>query len=445
VEVVVRARELLGHLEPFEVTDLTSAALATAIAALVRDGRLPAGVDLPSERDLAATIGRSRGTIARAYEQLRHEGLAHTRHGAGTTIGCCAGPWASSRAAELVPVLPLAGVPSPLDGGRVIDLRRVRWAPELHGTGQLTGSGPQVGPGASLLTAGRVRALDVVLTALARPGEAVLVPELTDPAVLALFHVRGLRGLGLPLDRRGRPDLPGWLRRIRSRPSPVVLLPATHAAPNGTTLASHERQLLAETAVTTDATLIEDRNDADLWIEHPPPPPMTSFDQGERTISIAPAATPAMSHDELASIHTTNATIATRVRAVSAALHAMPEGHARAATGGTFPTHPQLWEQRRRHLVEHTAALIRWVTPLAPQLSMVEAAGGAVRWVRTGNLPGSVVTDAARARGVLVEPAASWQVGDNTDPPAVTLTVTGPTDELLAGVQVLIEVVRDLA
>jgi DNA-binding transcriptional MocR family regulator len=441
----VRARELLGDLEPFEGTQLTSAALAANIAALVRDGRLPAGVDLPSERDLAATIGRSRGTIARAYERLRHEGLVHTRHGAGTTIGCCAGPWASSRAAELVPILPLADARSSLDGERMIDLHRVRWAPELRGRGHLQGSGPAVGADASLLAAGRVRALDVVLTALARPGEAVLVPELTDPVVLALLHVRGLRPLGLPLDRRRRPDLPGWLRRIRSRPSPVVLLAATHAAPNGSTLAGHERQLLAETVATTDATLIEDLSDADLWLEDPPPPPMAAFEDGERTISIAPAAAQAMSYDEVVTIDTTNATIAERVRAVWAALHAMPDGHALAATEGTFPTHPKLLEQRRQHLVEHTAALIRCVTPVAPQLSVVEATGGAVRWVRTGDVPGSLVADAVRARGVLVEPGASWQVGDDTDPPAVTFSVAGPTDELLAGVQVLIEVVRDLA
>ena len=197
----MRARELLRRLDGREVADLTSASLATAIAGLVRQGLLPAGADLPSERDLASALGRSRGTIARAYEQLRADGLAHTRHGAGTTIGCCAGPWASSRAAELEAIVPVVATRTLPLATRTIDLRRTHWdVPPLPGTSR-SAAGPEAGFAAGLAPRsvpgsggdpGRDAALPPlggVLTELLAeqgPQESAEQPVVVDGAVRAL-------------------------------------------------------------------------------------------------------------------------------------------------------------------------------------------------------------------------------------------------------------------
>jgi DNA-binding transcriptional MocR family regulator len=73
------------------------------------------------------------------------------------------------------------------------------------------------------------------------------------------------------------------------------------------------------------------------------------------------------------------------------------------------------------------------------------AEGGPVRWIGVGQLSGSLVADAARARDVLVEPGAHWQAVGEADPPAVTVSLSGPTEDLLTGVRVLVEVVEELA
>lgn len=47
---------------------------------------LPAGMQLPSSRDLALELGSSRNTVTYAYEQLLAEGYLESRPGAGTFV-----------------------------------------------------------------------------------------------------------------------------------------------------------------------------------------------------------------------------------------------------------------------------------------------------------------------------------------------------------------------
>ena len=60
--------------------------LADRLARLADTGALPAGALLPPERALAAAAAVSRNTATSAYQLLREEGLAETRHGSGTRI-----------------------------------------------------------------------------------------------------------------------------------------------------------------------------------------------------------------------------------------------------------------------------------------------------------------------------------------------------------------------
>jgi GntR family transcriptional regulator/MocR family aminotransferase len=60
--------------------------LERALREAVRDGRLRAGVLLPSSRGLAAELGVSRGVVTTAYEQLSAEGYLVTRQGALVSV-----------------------------------------------------------------------------------------------------------------------------------------------------------------------------------------------------------------------------------------------------------------------------------------------------------------------------------------------------------------------
>lgn len=63
-----------------------SSALAEALRAAIRDGRLAAGSRVPSTRTLANDLGIARGTVTRAYVQLGTEGFLLSRQGAPTTV-----------------------------------------------------------------------------------------------------------------------------------------------------------------------------------------------------------------------------------------------------------------------------------------------------------------------------------------------------------------------
>lgn len=462
----MRARELLRRLDDVEVTELTSASLAAAIGGSVRRGQLPAGTDLPSERDLAAELGRSRGTIARAYEQLRADGLAYTRHGAGTTIGCCAGPWASSRAAELEAIVPVVATAAS-SPTRTIELRSTHWgataAPGAPAAGMADGplteaasdvradvlrdvlAGQGLDPHEDRWVAvdGATRALEVALAALLTPGDRILVPALCDPGWLALLRVRALHPVALPVTADGRADVPGWLRRLRTRSAAVALVSATHAAPAGAVLAPHERRLLVEAAAQSDVTLVDDLRHAELWLEQPPPPALATFDADDRTVTIGSTSSGAPSGAALGWLHASSGPLAQRLRAVATTIDAAPSAATVAAAAGGHHRRSSVLLKRRQHLIDHTALTIRLVTPAAPRVAVAPAAGGPFRLLRLGGVPGSVVADAAGDRGVLVHPAAAWAVGAG-DPPGVVVSLTGGTEELVAGLRVVIEVARDL-
>jgi DNA-binding transcriptional MocR family regulator len=466
----VRARELLRALEDLGVTDPGAHALAATIGGLIRSGHLPAGVELPSERDLGTALGRSRGTVARAYAQLRAEGLAHTRHGAGTTVGCCAGPWASSRAAELEPVVPMA-VARPPEAGRCIDLRWPGWGPAGAAPGDpavtaigthadtserpdgllgrvigphLEALGLGIRPEETIPVANATRALDVALATLLRPGERVLVPALTDPGLLALLRIRGLYPVALPVTPQGGPDVPAWLQRLRARTAAAAVVPSSHAPPAGTVIAAHERRLLVEAAAEADVALLDDLQHAELWMERPAPQPLAGFDADDRTVTLGATSPAAPVGAGIAWLHSASAPLTERLRGVAAALDAHPAGPVVTAAEVTSGQRAVWLAQRRQHLINHTSVTIRLITPAAPQLTVAPAAGGPCRLLHLGGVPGTTVADAARERGVLVHPGAACAVGA-ADPSAVVVSLTGPTEELVLGLRTLIEVVRELA
>lgn len=60
--------------------------LKEQLSLAIDDGTMPAGSALPSERGLADSLGLSRMTVRRAFEQLVSEGLIEQRQGSGTYV-----------------------------------------------------------------------------------------------------------------------------------------------------------------------------------------------------------------------------------------------------------------------------------------------------------------------------------------------------------------------
>src|SRR6476661_1205864 len=68
-------------------------ALAGSVRGLLSDGRLPLGVRLPAERELAEALTISRTTVTAAYRDLRESGHLTSRRGAGSWTALPAGGW----------------------------------------------------------------------------------------------------------------------------------------------------------------------------------------------------------------------------------------------------------------------------------------------------------------------------------------------------------------
>jgi len=81
--------------------------LKRQVERLVRAGVWEEGRKVPTERELAATLGVSRHTVSASYKQLQEEGLLVSRQGCGTFVASGVGP-AGQGAEQLERVVDLA-------------------------------------------------------------------------------------------------------------------------------------------------------------------------------------------------------------------------------------------------------------------------------------------------------------------------------------------------
>jgi DNA-binding transcriptional MocR family regulator len=282
-------------------------ALARAIGAEIERGAVGRGARLPAERVVAATLGVSRGTVVAAYDDLVAGGLVERRVGSGTfALGDAAvdlppGREGSALFARLVDrssgpgevpddlldlsisVLAdldaMAGIRLDVDDLRHVDpdtgyspwglggLRRA--IAEEVTAWDLPTTDAQV-----VVTTGAQQAISVAAACWIRPGDVVLVEDLTYPGALVTFAAAGAEVVGVRVDGAGVvvDDLARCLRR---RPSLVYLQSTVHS-PTGVVLPAARRRAIARLLADARVPLVEDLALAALaW--DPPPPPIAAF------------------------------------------------------------------------------------------------------------------------------------------------------------------------
>jgi DNA-binding transcriptional MocR family regulator len=229
----IGTRELAGQLQGWREAQPCLpgyAALADRLRTLVLDGRLPLRAALPSERALAQLLGTSRTLTTAAYRQLREQGFADSRHGAGT--------WTALPGHAGAPQAWLAGDQEP----GIADLAHAapEGPPELHGAlmaaladlprllpghGLLAAGQPELRAAIAarytarglptsaeevLVTAGASQGLRLVLADVLDAGDRLLVEDPTWPHALDTARALGARPVGLPVED-------GWdARAVRS-------------------------------------------------------------------------------------------------------------------------------------------------------------------------------------------------------------------------------------
>ncbi|UTY57207.1 transcriptional regulator PtsJ [Massilia sp. erpn] len=197
------------------ITGKTAADIFDSIRMLTQTGALTAGQELPTVRDLAATLGVNRNTISMAYKRLAAAGIAVTQGRLGTVIRAQSGPGEQE---GVLPGSPLAdlgsGNPNPAwlpDIGAA--LARKPYRTRLYGE-------PPVDPELEAaarhwlsrdcpeqleinLTHGSVDAIERLLAAHLVAGDKVAVEDPCFLSSVNALRAAGLQTVGVAVDAQG--------------------------------------------------------------------------------------------------------------------------------------------------------------------------------------------------------------------------------------------------
>ncbi|MDP8927886.1 MAG: PLP-dependent aminotransferase family protein [Actinomycetota bacterium] len=286
--------ELVRMLGPWRNTSSTlPASLAVGLSALILDGRLPVGIQLPAERVLAEALGVSRASVVAALDELRARQCLRTTHGAGSTV--CLPPhtelaslsaWAaatSTSPAEPAMIDWSAATPTnpPV---AVLDayqqaLTRLPFAGTGYSAGGLvelrvavadryTRRGLRTDPDQILVTAGAQQALSLLVEHKVRPRDRVLVETPTYPGMLDVLRAARARLSCVPVEG-------GWsltsLRAGLGDPANrlAYLMPGLHN-PTGQVMSRSQQESVLHSIASPGPAVILDETLADL---HPPDRP----------------------------------------------------------------------------------------------------------------------------------------------------------------------------
>lgn len=245
--------------------------IADAIDEEVQNGSLRAGARLPPHRDMADHLGVTVTTVTRAYAEAARRGLISGHVGRGTFIR---GAEVDDSSAHdpidlsiniLMPDKEIASIEPRLFQRRVLPWTQILGYVPTPGHRRhrqaladwLTTQGLPVSLDRVVLTAGAQHAMTVALAATAKPGDTILVEELTYSGMKSLaahFHLK-LRGVAM--DSEGlRPEaLEAACRATHAR---VLYCMPRLQNPSSAIMPERRRRQIAALAEKHRLTVIED-------------------------------------------------------------------------------------------------------------------------------------------------------------------------------------------
>lgn len=295
--------------------------IGAQIKEAIADGRLPAGAQLPTVRQLAAELGVTRLTVQTAYAELQSGGWLEATVGRGTFVSSQTATqprWSAVNGAAT----PAAVIGDILQMGQTQGLRSLASAspdpalfPEsefwasmeaqrphaalVAGYGPAQGDallrielaahlserGVEVTPDDVLVVAGVTQGVALAAQALAQPGESVLVEQPTYVGFLHQLRARGLQPVAVPVDADGpSPEMVAQLaaqHRIRF----FYTIPSFQNPTGCCTTPARKAQLL-ELADRLDFYIIEDDLYGWLAYDDAPPAPLKAADANQRVLYV---------------------------------------------------------------------------------------------------------------------------------------------------------------
>ncbi|HEY2948793.1 MAG TPA: PLP-dependent aminotransferase family protein [Micromonosporaceae bacterium] len=441
------------------------AALAGAVRSLLADGRLPLGVRLPAERELAEALTISRTTVSAAYRLLRESGHLTSRRGAGSWTALPAGHrvassglWTPQDDLDMID-LSCAALAAPAelaDAARaaVDDLRRYLGGAGYHPAGlpELRAAvadgfvrrGLPTSVEQIMITSGAQHALDLVLRLVVPAAAGVLVETPTYPNALAALSARRARVATHGLDATGV----GWdgellLGSLRqTRPRLAYLIPEFQN-PTGHLMPVELRERLPVAAHGSGTDLVVDESFVDLALDGVVvPPPVASFDRHSRVISIGGMSKPFWGGMRIgwvrASAPVVQRLAATRV-GVDMASPVLDQlvGVRLLAQGETIV------KARRARLAAQRDALVAALREELPEWRVTVPSGGVSLWAELDGPVSSALSRAAEELGVRLAPGPRFGL-DGTLERFIRLPFTLPEADLVEAVSRIAAVRYDL-
>ena len=407
--------------------------LALALQHLIAGELIPAGTRLPAERTLAEAVHVSRPTVTAALDELRDLGLVESRQGSGTWIAERTPPPRSVPAmSELVLTdqgINLAAATAP-DASHLGPLRLglgdLLSVSPAHGydpvglpalreriAARLTRRALPTSVEEIVVTNGAHHALALSLGALARPGDRVIVEELTYGGLLDLAEAA--RVLPVPIAGDGEGPCPYALdRAIRQSQPRLVYLVAPIHAPTGTATTGARLRDIAGVLDEHEALVIADETLAELH-------------RGKRAPSLATLCSAAcvVTVESLSKSVWGGLRIGW-IRTPRALRQPILRHRSRVDLGTAVPAQlvalqiearlDALVSARNRELRAKAAHLQRRLTACMPAWSVPIPDGGLCLWARLPVDDTSPYVDAAARHGVVVMAGAVARADRSADP-----------------------------
>ncbi|HEY7222371.1 MAG TPA: PLP-dependent aminotransferase family protein [Micromonosporaceae bacterium] len=472
---IIRGGHLVRLLDQWRTTPATRhggrlpeyAALAAGVRGLLRDGRVPLGVRLPAERELAEALRVSRTTVTAAYRELRESGHLTSRRGAGSftalppgqrvgtsglmpqeagdmlDLGCAAlsaPEQLGAAVAAAVEELPSYATRAGYHPSGLPDLReRIATAFTQRG---LPTTSDQI-----LVTSGVQHAVDLILRLLVGPGQSVLVESPTYPNVLAAVPGHRARLVTTNLDPAA-----GWeedllLAEVRSsRPAVAYLIPEFQN-PTGHVMPQRLRALLPTVAHRAGTDLIVDESFVDLSFSERSADagaePVAVFDPHARVLTVGGMSKPYWGGLRVGWIRAAVPVIArlsalrVTVDMAGPVLDQLVAAHLLDRANEIIPMRRAQLQLRRDTLVD---ALRRHL----PQWMFRLPAGGLSLWVELDAPVSTALAQAALEHGVRLAPGPSFGVAGTLER-FFRLPFTLPEADLVEAVRRLAAAHADLA
>ena len=267
----------------YQVSGDSAASISASIESGVLRGDWVSGAALPPIRVLADALHVSPATVARAYQELRQRGVVESEGRRGTRIRARPA-LAGSRAALRMPIPPgvldlSSGEPDlrllPPLGPALRAVSAEEWPNQGYASAvatpalieaarlRLAADGVPMADAAITATSGTLDAIERLLSAHLRPGDAVAVEDPGWSNLSDLLAALGLRSLPIALDEHGAE--PGSLAAALQSGARAVVLTVRAQNPTGAALtAERAAELRAVLAGRPDTLLIEDDHAAEL-------------------------------------------------------------------------------------------------------------------------------------------------------------------------------------